>query len=314
VIGGAAFCLIAALAYSTVNVFMRQLTSLHCDPFLATFGREAVSTLLVAPWLVYRALHGRPTLPDRRTLRSLLLVGVLIQVVGNICLQWSLGVVGLAIAVPGMFATTITAGAILGWATLGERVSIRSAAAIAVLFASLGLLGMGAETVGQSIAAAEKTTIAPLAIVLAVGAAGLAGAVFSLLNIVIRHSVTRTTLPGAVAFLIPFSGAVSLAPLLVLRLGVSGLAEIPGEQLLLMAAAGFFNIIGFFAFILGLQRTTVVHANVVNASQVAMAAVAGMALFHEPPNPWLVLGVGLTVVGIVSIDRPPQAIEEIPPP
>ena len=54
-----------------------------------------------------------------------------------------------------------------------------------------------------------------------------------------------------------------------------------------MAAAGVFNLIGFLGLIYGLQRTTVVHANVVNASQVAMAAVAGMALFHEPPNPWL---------------------------
>ena len=81
-----------------------------------------------------------------------------------------------------------------------------------------------------------------------------------------------------------------------------------------MAAAGVFNLIGFLALIHGLQRTTVVHANVVNASQVAMAALAGMALFHEPPNPWVLLGVGLTIVGIVWIDRPAEAVEEIPPP
>ena len=71
---------------------------------------------------------------------------------------------------------------------------------------------------------------------------------------------------------------------------------------------------GFLGLIHGLQRTTVVHANVVNASQVAMAAMAGMALFHEPPNPWVLLGVGLTIVGIVWIDRPAEAVDEIPPP
>ena len=57
-----------------------------------------------------------------------------------------------------------------------------------------------------------------------------------------------------------------------------------------------------------------VHANVVNASQVAMAAVAGMALFREPPNPWVLLGVGLTIVGHLWIDRPAEAVDEIPPP
>ena len=57
-----------------------------------------------------------------------------------------------------------------------------------------------------------------------------------------------------------------------------------------------------------------VHANVLNASQVAMAALAGMAMFHEPPNPWVLLGVGLTILGIVWIDRPAEALDEIPPP
>jgi drug/metabolite transporter, DME family len=63
-------------------------------------------------------------------------------------------------------------------------------------------------------------------------------------------------------------------------------------------------LIGFLALIHGLKRTTVVHANVVGASQVAMAALAGVAIFAEQPNQWLILGVCLTVVGILGIDRP----------
>ena len=35
-----------------------------------------------------------------------------------------------------------------------------------------------------------------------------------------------------------------------------------------------------------------------------MAAVAGVALFREPPNPWLLLGVGLTIAGLCRVDRP----------
>jgi DME family drug/metabolite transporter len=292
------------LAYTAVNICMRQLTALRCDPFWAVFNRELVTAIVVGPWLLWRAMHGRPTLPSGHTLGRLLLVGLLIQVVGNVSAQWALGVVGLAVTIPVVFGITITGGAVLGHVWLGEHVSFRSMAAITLLLASLVLLGQGAESAGRSIAGLDAVPPSSLVLVMAVAAAGLAGAVFAILNIAIRHSVTRTTLPTAVAFLIPLMGAVSLGPISVCRLGVEPFWNTPGEQLALMAAAGVLNLIGFLGLIHGLQRTTVVHANALNASQVAMATVAGMALFHEPPNPWLLLGVGLTIMGILWIDRP----------
>lgn len=301
----------AAFAYTTSNVCMRQLTALHCDPFWVVFGRETVAALLVSPWLAYRAVRGWPTLPSGSPLRNLLLVGVLIQVVGNICFQWALGIVGLAVTVPAVFAVSITMGAILGLLILGERVSARSLAAMGLLLASLALLGMGAEAVGRSIA--NTDAVSPAIIALGVAAAGLAGGVFTLLNIVVRHSVTRTTLPCAVAFLIPLTGTLSLGPIALLRSGMPDLASASWEHVLLMAGAGLFNIIGFLAIIHGLQRTTIVYANAVNASQVALAAVAGMTLFAEPPNPWLLVGIALTIVGVVCIERPVEAIEDMPP-
>ncbi len=303
-ISGTAFCLVSALAYTAVNVCMRQLTILRCDPIWAVFNRELVTTLIVAPWLAWRAISGKPTLPSGQTLGRLVLVGLLIQVVGNVCAQWALGVVGLAISVPAVYGVTITSGAVLGHLWLGEKVSYRSMAAIGLLLASLALLGQGAESAGRAITGSEAVPPGPLVLVAAVAAAGLAGAVFALLNITIRHSVTRTTLPTAVAFLIPLTGAISLGPITVCRFGLEPFYNTSGEQLALMAAAGAFNLIGFVALIHGLQRTTVVHANVLNASQVAMAALAGIALFREPPNPWLLLGVILTIAGILWIDRP----------
>ena len=234
-------------------------------------------------------------------------MGLLIQVVGNVCAQWSLGVVGLAITIPAVFGLLMTGGAVLGHFWLGERVSLRSMAAIALLLASLVLLGQGAESAGRSIGASDAISASPLMLALAVAAAGLAGAVFAVLNITIRHSVTRTTLPMAIAFLIPMTGVISLGPIFIFRLGIDQLAHTPWEQLALMAAAGLFNLIGFVALIHGLQRTTVVHANALNASQVAMASVAGIALFHESPNPWLLVGVFLTIVGTLWIERPADA-------
>jgi drug/metabolite transporter, DME family len=306
-VSGTAYCLVSALAYTAVYVVMRQLTTLSCDPVWAVFNRELVTAIIVGSWLLWQAMHGRPTLPSGSALGLLLLVGLLIQVVGNVCVQWALGVVGLAITIPAVFGTAIAGGAVLGRVWLGEHVSRRSMAAIAVLLASLVLLGQGAESVGRSIAASDAIAASPLMLAMAVAAAGLAGAVFSVLSTTIRHSVTRTTRPMAVAFLIPLTGVISLGPICVYRLGVEQLASTPWEQLALMAAAGLFNLVGFVALIHGLQRTTVVHANALSASQVAMSSLAGIALFHEPPNSWLLVGACLTIVGTLWIERPADA-------
>ena len=314
VFGGFAFCLFSALGYTVSNVCMRQLTAMHSDPFWAVFNRELVSPVFIGGWLLWQASRGRPTLPKGRALVLLLLVGLLIQVAGNVCVQWSLGVVGLAVAIPASFGAMIIGGAVIGRVWLGERVSNRSIAAIAMLLGSLALLSVGAEAAGNSIAATESLAPNPPLMVLAVAAAGLAGAVYALLSATIRRSVTQNTTPAAAAFLITLMGVVVLGPICLCRLGLPALLATPVEQLALMYVAGAFNLVAFLALIHGLQRITVVHANAVNASQVAMAAVAGIALFAEPPTVWVLLGICLTIFGIVWIDRPAEAVDEIPPP
>ena len=281
---------------------MRRLAALQCDTTWAIFGREGITTAIVAPWFVYHALRGRPTVPSGRILTQILLVGLLIQVVGNTCVQGAMGIVGLAVTIPAEFGLMIVGGAVLGRLWLDEHVSLRSATAIALLLAALVFLGLGAERAGQS--AAEATPADPWTLALAVAAAALGGSVMATMNITIRHSVTRTTSPVALAFLMPLMGAVSMGPISAVRLGVPSLLATPPEQMLLMFGAGAFNLIGFLALIYGLQRTTVVHANVMSASQIAMAAVAGVALFGEAPNAWLLLGVGLTIAGTLWVDRP----------
>jgi drug/metabolite transporter (DMT)-like permease len=77
---------------------------------------------------------------------------------------------------------------------------------------------------------------------------------------------------------------------------------------------GLLNTAAFLCLSKGLQRTTIVHANVVNASQIAMATVAGMLLFAEPLGSMLIAGVALTILGVVLIERPGAARRtELPP-
>ncbi len=283
---------------------MRQLTTLHCDTALAVFSREFTTTVFMGLWLLSQAIQGRSTLPRGRTLAELLLVGFVVQLIGNTCLQWAMGVVGLAISIPAFYGTVITTGAFLGWLWLGEHVTPRSIGAIVLLMTALVLLGLGAESTGKSVALENALSPTAWLLLLAVLGAGLAGIISGLLTITIRHSVMRGALPTAIAFLVPMTGAVSLGPVSLYRLGWTALCHTSGEQLLYMGGAGVFNLLGFLAIINGLQRTTVLYANAVNASQVALAAIAGMMLFREPPNAWLILGVCLTIAGILGFDRP----------
>ncbi len=74
----------SALAYTATNVCMRQLTRLHCDPIWAVCGREFVTSAVIAPWLIRQAVRGRPTLPAGRTILGFLLIGLVVEIVGNV--------------------------------------------------------------------------------------------------------------------------------------------------------------------------------------------------------------------------------------
>ena len=108
-------------------------------------------------------------------------------------------------------------------------------------------------------------------------------------------------------FVISMAGMVSLGPAAVVRLGSAGLAAVTPRDWGVMLAAGTFNAVAFFALTRAMQLVPVSYVNIVNASQVAMAAAAGVALFQEPTTAWLFAGIGLTVVGLVLNRRPSRS-------
>jgi len=130
--------------------------------------------------------------------------------------------------------------------------------------------------------------------------------IYAVLTITIRHNVTAATPMAVVVFITTLMGVITLGPLSLWRLGAERLLDTSPQEAAWMLAAGTLNLIAFLAITKGLQLTTVVHANVLNASQVAMAAFAGLLFFDEPFTLWLALGVGLTIVGVAAIDRPEE--------
>jgi DME family drug/metabolite transporter len=171
-----------------------------------------------------------------------------------------------------------------------------------MLVLAVSLLGVGAAQ--SPVDTHSKPTATPALIAAAIATACAAGIVFSLLGISIRHCVTGTTSHSAVVVIITGMGVLTLGPLSFFNVGATQLLATPWQQYSLMYRAGICNLIAFLALVRGLQLTTALHVNMINAGQVALAAVAGVLYFEETGNLWLVLGISLMVVGIFAFGSP----------
>jgi len=305
---GTACCLLSALCYTAANICLRQLAAIQIDPAWVICIKETVSVVVVGPWLLWRVARGERFHFPWTALVVLALAGLAVQLAGNLSIQWAFGVVGLAISMPLVFGVNLAASGLIGRAFFREMLSPRSIAAIILVILSIALLSVGAaskNTWSESLPAASGT----LVVLLGIGAACLGGAMFATLGAAIRYA-GQAKVPVAVnVVLVTGVGVIVMGAISVARLGFEGMRSTAPDALAWMFAAGVFNLLGFALIIKGLHLTTLVHANVLNASQVALGAIAGFLLFQESPNPLLQAGIALTIAGIF-IFRPPVAKPE----
>ncbi|NMC21394.1 MAG: DMT family transporter [Thermogutta sp.] len=296
---GSILCLSAAFFYAGANVALRMLAdpSRATDPMWTICVKETVTVLVVGPLLLFQYLQGRASLPSRRSLSILVAVGLAVQLIGNVGLLWAMGIVGLAIALPIALAVSLISAALLGAVLLGESLTWRVMAGIGLLIAGIVCLRAGA---GGGL---EGNHAPAWMVIVAMLVACLAGITFGLLTIAIRHVARRDTSVWVVVFVVTGCGTVSLGILSWARFGLAALAATPGEHLLWMGVSGVLNLLGFVTLSKGLQWTPVARANILTASQVALAALAGWILFQEKVNPPVLLGFGLTLAALFFTDR-----------
>ncbi len=299
---GALCCLVSVLGYSVANACMNELSLMKCVSTWAVCNKELITVVAVGPWLLWQARRRRSGFPTGRPLAILIAVGLATELIGNIGVQWGYEVVGLAVMVPAYTGFILIATTVLGSILLGERVSRRNLAAVGLLILAVALLGVGSAQAAPT--AAARPPASPVVIAAAIVMAGAAGIVFSLLGIAIRYCVTGATSHSAVMVIITATGVLTLGPLSFFNAGTAKLMATPWEQYALMFAAGVANLIAFLALVRGLQLTTVLHVNMINAGQVATAAVVGVLFFGENCNAWLVLGACLMIVGIFAFGSP----------
>jgi drug/metabolite transporter (DMT)-like permease len=138
---------------------------------------------------------------------------------------------------------------------------------------------------------------------LGVLAACTSGFAYALLGMTIRRSVTGQVSVAAAIFTVAWVGLITLVPITTWKLGWDVWIRLTGADWLVMLLAGICNLVAFFALSRALQSSTLVHVNAMNASQVAMASLAGIVIFSEPPSTSLGAGVALTVLGLLAMPR-----------
>jgi drug/metabolite transporter (DMT)-like permease len=280
------------------------------DPAWVSAMKAVPTVVLLGPIVALLASRGLPIWPTPRRLGAIVAGGLAAQIGGNVAFQWALGEVGVALTVPLSLGGMIVGAAFLGRVFLHEPVTPRAAAALGCLLAAIGVLSLGADEASRSVA---DVAVAPGRVVLGVLAACGSGLAYATLNVILRYQVTRGASLPTTLFLISVTGLLSLTSLAWLRIGFGGIAATAPWDLATMLAAGLCNTVAFIALTKSLQLTNVVYVNALNATQATLAALAGVLIFGEALSPWLALGTGLTIGGLMLLARAHRAIVEPSP-
>lgn len=301
---GIIFATVSAVGYTGANTALRAVSVPHdLDWAIWVSCIKAVPTAIVAVLLVgHRMWRRQPSWTSSRLIGMLLATGLFMQFAGNGAFQFALGAGGLAIVVPLSFAILIGSGAWLGRIVLGEPITFRTAAAMLVLVTSIVLL-----SVGTGDATASTMSDASLwVITITVLAACLSGLAYGVGGVAIRGALTRGVPLSVTLLVMSLCGVVALGLVSLVRIGPDRLISTPADTMGIMLLAGTSNAVAFFALGAAFKYISVVHTNLVNASQIAMSTAAGVLLFAEPLTAWIVGGCALTIVGLLLIDTGPR--------
>ena len=299
--------LASALGYTCANAFLRSVD--HCDPFWVSAVKALPTAATMTPVIITLRLRGQRVWPGFGLAAAIAGGGLLGQLGGNVCFQWSLDKIGVALAVSLCLGGMILAAAIFGRIFLSEPVTPRAIAGLGLLLSAIVVLSLGADEAGRSVSA-ENTS--PLWLALGVAAAAGSGVFYATLNVILRHCFLRGAPLPTTLCIVSCVGIVSLGLTSWLRIGHTGMLATQPLDLALMLAAGVCNTIAFMALTKSLQLTSVVYVNALNATQVTLAAIAGVVIFREALSPWLALGVALTIAGLVLMTRAHKAMLEPP--
>jgi len=303
----------SAIGYAAANVFLRASTSV--DAAWVSAVKSAWIFLLLGPWLTALAWRGTRILPDRSALLGLVVAGLVGQFGGNLAFQESLEHVGISIAVPVCLGTMIAASALIERIRGGEPLRRNVMAAIPIFLIAIILLSMGRASQSPTALVVHADAVGldlEREVLWGCAEAGLSGVAYSILGFAVRRA-TQQPIPVAVPMVvIGLVGTLGLGPIGWFRIGGEGVRLIEVWDWAMMSLAGVANAAAFLALSVSFKTTSVLTVHLINCSQVAMAAIAGLLLFDERLNLLVTSGVVLTVVGFLAMAYDPNWARRAP--
>lgn len=314
---GAVAGLASAVFYTLTNISLRQVVAV--DPFLVAAVKAAPTVITLGP-LVF-GLHRfnrssqnfEPGARQLRRQKMLQFVGVALvgQVIGNGAFQIALGIIGLAASVPITLGSLLIGSAVLGRVLLGEPVSVRKACSIAVLLIAVIVLSQSRQSPGPvSSAPAHDAAVATSDWTEAAwwGAvcAAMSGGAYAFFSTKMRQTMQSGLSSIDAMWVSGIAGSTALWSIAIARGGTEQFVNLTPNQWQWMVAAGLFNFTAFVAISTALRVLPVVAVHLLNASQVAMAAVAGVFVFGEEVTGPLAIGIVLTMAGLLILAKRPE--------
>lgn len=270
---------------------------MEIDPFFVAAVKAIPTVVLLGPLLLWLYCRQKPLVSNTGVLPRFLLIALIAQVIGNVGFQISLGSIGLAASVPITLGVLLIGGAFLGRFLLGESVRGASLIAIGLLLAAVIVLCLGKPT------APRESSLSGFLLFWGGGGAAAAGFAYAIFGSVMRQTMHRGVSPWVAMFLSGSVGTFALWIIVFCRLETTIISAVTSTQWVMMTIAGLTNLLAFVSLAYCLKALPVVAVNLINGSQVAMAAIAGVLLFAEPITPTLLVGVGLTITGLAVLIR-----------
>ena len=308
---GTLLAVFASFCYTASIIALRAVAKDGLDWAAWVSCLKAVPTVAVALLVLgIQARSGAIVWPTRRMMIALLVSGTAMQILGNLGFQWGLALGGMTLTVPLSQATLLISGAVLGVVAIGEHVSRRSSLAMSVLILAICLLSIDADPMANDVSgqaeAAGQGGGGGILLTVALGLA--AGIGWGQAGVVIRQ-VAKSGVSSAVTILLLSSTAIFvLGGGVLVRKGPDWILEqTSAEEFWIAMVAGAFTSLAFFALTMALKHISIVRANLINASQIALTSLAGFVLFDEPMTRLMIIGTGLTIGGLLLMDRPAEA-------
>ena len=335
---GTIFAFCSTFFYAISNVAVRYLTGYEVDNDWILFYKETIGFAILLPWLLFRLGQGRFQYTSKRLLLTVILAAVFCQLIGARLHVLGFAVIGLIIAVPLIQSSTLLGVALIGHFVLGDTLSRRRKIAITILIIAMTILSLGKGIASGGQHLGEQTSAGYFLLV----AAGtvVAGLSYAIYITILRHTIRqywkdensarlsfkfrrwighdhakqtgeRFYSPFPVTLMMSLvlgTGMVIFGSCLFYKRGIIGFYEVPDIArhciLIPILISGICNATGFFFQIQGLRLTSAVQASLIAVSQMLLLSLIGWLCFNEAVNVVVMIGLGLTVYGVLMSAKP----------